>query len=29
MTTDDDAKLDSSAPHVFHPERYAGPFKDW
>ena len=27
--TDDDAKLDSSAPHVFHPERYAGPFKDW
>lgn len=25
----DDARLDSSAPHVFHPEHYAGPFRDW
>jgi len=24
-----DSKLDSSAPHLRHPERYAGPFKDW
>ena len=22
-------KLDSSAPHLVHPESYAGPFKDW
>ena len=23
------AKLDSSAPHIVHPERYDGPFEDW
>ncbi len=24
-----DLKLDSSAPHLVHPETYPGPFKDW